>query len=73
MMPLISGTLQNSGKYQESENIPVCDYYRNEPNLAGMTVLVVRWRCPKRIGNISSEFDNWFYLNLSQVDANIGY
>jgi hypothetical protein len=35
----------------------------------GITVFVVSWGCPKRIGNISSEFDNWFYLNKSQLEV----
>jgi len=51
--------------YQGPENLPVCENNHNRQNLAGITVFVVLWGCPKRIGNNSDEFDNWFYLNLS--------
>ena len=43
----------------------------NRPNIAGITIFVVRWGYPKRIGNKSDEFDNWFYLNISKVDTSM--
>jgi len=57
--------LQRSGRYQGSEKPPMCENNHNRPNLAGITVFVVRWGCPKHIGNNFVGFDNWMYLYIN--------
>jgi len=69
----MSGTLQRFGRYQGPEKLPMCENNCNESNLAKLAVSMVRWGCPKHIGNNSDGFDNWYCLNLSKIDTNTGY
>jgi len=41
------------------------------PNLVEMTVFVVSWRCPKRIGNNTVKSDHYGNLNASVFLTNL--
>jgi len=43
--------LQQKQRNQAVEKLPMFENNHKPPNLAGMTVYVVRWGCPKRISN----------------------
>jgi len=53
------GTLQQNGRYQAPEKLPVCDNYRNRQNLGFISASGVQLTYPDGIGNHLVEFDSW--------------